>query len=101
MTMPGSLTQQTTIRKSFAKCTVYERWRWQIFAVSWLAYAAFSLTRKPFSVAKLGVGPGTEIGLTQPQMAWIDGSFLIAYVIGQFVFGLAGNRVVTRKLGPL
>src|SRR5437588_1609953 len=31
----------------------YERWRWQIFAVTWLAYAGLYLTRKSFSVAKV------------------------------------------------
>ena len=30
----------------------YERWRWTIFGVTWLAYAGFYLTRKAFSVAK-------------------------------------------------
>ena len=30
----------------------YERWRWQIFSITWLAYAGFYLTRKAFSVAK-------------------------------------------------
>ncbi len=30
----------------------YERWRWQIFSITWLAYAGFYLTRKAFSIAK-------------------------------------------------
>ncbi len=33
-----------------------KRWRIQIFAITWLAYAAFYFTRKAFSVAKLGIG---------------------------------------------
>lgn len=77
---------------------VYERWRWQIFAVTWLAYAGFYLTRKSFAVAKIGIGPGTEIGLTQPQMAWIDGAFLVAYAAGQFLWGMAGDKLGTRKV---
>ncbi len=32
---------------------VYERWRWRIFGITWLAYAGFYFTRKGFSVAKL------------------------------------------------
>ncbi len=32
-----------------------KRWRVQIFAITWLAYAAFYFTRKAFSVAKLGI----------------------------------------------
>jgi OPA family sugar phosphate sensor protein UhpC-like MFS transporter len=55
-----------------------------------LAYAGFYLTRKSFSVAKIGVGEGTAIGLTQAQLAWIDGGFLVAYAIGQFLWGMAG-----------
>ena len=30
----------------------YERWRWQIFGITWLAYAGYYLTRKAFAVAK-------------------------------------------------
>lgn len=33
----------------------FQRWRLQIFAITWLAYAAFYFTRKAFSVAKLGI----------------------------------------------
>jgi OPA family sugar phosphate sensor protein UhpC-like MFS transporter len=77
---------------------VYERWRWQIFAITWLAYAGFYLTRKSFAVAKIAIGPGTEIGLTQPQMAWIDGAFLVAYAMGQFLWGMAGDKFGTRKV---
>src|SRR5882724_7219971 len=76
----------------------YERWRWQIFGITWLAYAGFYLTRKSFSVAKIGIGEGTPIGLTQPQMASIDGAFLIAYAIGQFLWGIAGDKFGTRKV---
>ena len=32
-----------------------QRWRIQIFVITWLAYAAFYFTRKAFSVAKLGI----------------------------------------------
>jgi hypothetical protein len=31
----------------------YERWRWQILSIMWLAYAGFYLTRKSFAVAKV------------------------------------------------
>ena len=60
----------------------YERWRWQIFAITWLAYAGLYLTRKSFSVAKIGLGEGTAIGMSQADLAWIDGAFLVAYAIG-------------------
>ena len=31
-------------------------------------------------------------------MAWIDGAFLTAYALGQFISGVAGNRYGTRKV---
>jgi OPA family glycerol-3-phosphate transporter-like MFS transporter len=88
----------TLPRKSVDKDRLYKRWRWQIFAITWLAYAGFYLTRKSFSVAKIGIGEGTQLGLTQAQLAWIDGAFLTAYAFGQFVCGVAGDRLGTRKV---
>ena len=77
---------------------LYKRWRWQIFAITWLAYAGFYLTRKSFSVAKIAIGEGTTLGITPAQLAWIDGAFLTAYAIGQFIWGVAGDRFGTRKV---
>ena len=31
--------------KSVRRNPRYERWRWQIFGITWLAYAGFYLTR--------------------------------------------------------
>src|SRR3954464_667317 len=76
----------------------YRRWRWQIFAVTWLAYAGFYLTRKSFSVAKIGIQHDPSLKMTDPQMAWIDGAYLVAYAAGQFFFGIAGDRAGTRKV---
>src|SRR4051794_29776655 len=74
----------------------YERWRWQIFAITWLAYVGFYLTRKSFSVAKIGIQRDPGLHMTDRQMAWIDGAYLTAYAIGQFLFGMAGDRLGTR-----
>lgn len=76
----------------------YERWRWQIFVITWLAYAGFNLTRGSFAIAKVGLGEGGEQTLTQPQMAWIDGGFLLAYAIGQFIWGVAGDKLGPRRV---
>jgi OPA family sugar phosphate sensor protein UhpC-like MFS transporter len=76
----------------------YRRWRWQIFAVTWLAYAGFYLTRKSFSVAKIGIQHDPSLKMTDAQMAWIDGAYLVAYAVGQFFFGIAGDRAGTRKV---
>jgi len=66
--------------------------------ITWLAYAGFYLTRKSFSVAKVGMGEGTEVGLTATQMAWIDGGYLAAYALGQFLWGMCGDRFGTRRI---
>ena len=44
------------------------------------------------------MGEGTEMGLTSSQMAWIDGGYLTAYAIGQFFWGMCGDRFGTRKI---
>jgi OPA family sugar phosphate sensor protein UhpC-like MFS transporter len=76
----------------------YERWRWQIFAITWLTYFGFYLTRKTFSVAKIGMEQDPDILLTQSEMAWIDGAFLVAYAVGQFLSGILADRNGTRKI---
>jgi OPA family sugar phosphate sensor protein UhpC-like MFS transporter len=78
------------------KLPLYERWRWQIFGITWLAYAGFYLTRKSFSVAKIEMGLPSSLGLTSQEMAWIDGGFLTAYAVGQFFWGVCGDRYGTR-----
>ncbi|MBX3745290.1 MAG: MFS transporter [Verrucomicrobiae bacterium] len=83
---------------SFRKDPVYEHWRWRIFAITWLAYAGYYLTRKSFSVAKIEMGKPGELGLSHTEMAWIDGGFLVAYALGQFVWGLSGDRFGTRRV---
>lgn len=76
----------------------FERWRWQIFAVTWLAYASFYFTRKAFSVAKIGIEEDSTFDMTKEMMANIDASYLIAYAIGQFVWGMFADRFGTRVI---
>ncbi len=73
----------------------YERWRWQIFSITWLAYAGFYLTRKAFSVAKNELKKPEIMGLTKADMSWIDGANSVAYALGQFLWGPLGD-----KFGP-
>lgn len=77
---------------------LYERWRWQIFAVTWLAYAGFYLTRKSFSVAKIALGDSDGLAMGLQEMAWLDGAFLTAYAIGQFIWGICGDRYGARDV---
>lgn len=76
----------------------YERWRWQIFGVTWLAYAGYYLTRKAFSVAKNELKKPEVLGLSKAQMSWMDGSFSAAYAIGQFFWGTLGDKFGTRRV---
>ena len=76
----------------------YERWRWIIFGVTWLAYAGFYLTRKAFSVAKNELKKPEVLGLTKVQMSGMDGAYSAAYAIGQFFWGTLGDRYGTRKV---
>lgn len=73
-----------------------QRWRWQIFAITWLAYAAFYFTRKAFSVAKLGIGEDPDFTLEKATMANLDALYLGAYAVGQFVWGVLADRFGTR-----
>ncbi len=75
-----------------------QRWRWQIFGITWLAYAGFYLTRKSFAVAKIEMGAVSGPGLALDQMAWMDGAFLTAYAVGQFLSGMCGDYFGPRRV---
>src|ERR1051325_4309450 len=75
----------------------YERWRWQVFFVTWLAYLGFYLTRKSFSVAKVELVKPTVMGWSKPELAWVDAAFLVTYAAGSFIWGAVGDRYGTRK----
>ncbi|VVN05964.1 MFS transporter [Pseudomonas fluorescens] len=69
-----------------------KRWRVQIFAITWLAYAAFYFTRKAFSVAKLGIAEDPSFTLDKMAMANLDAIYLAAYALGQFTWGILADR---------
>ncbi|WP_177412356.1 MFS transporter [Pseudomonas cavernicola] len=69
-----------------------KRWRMQIFAITWLAYAGFYFTRKAFSVAKLGITEDPTFHLDKMAMANLDGLYLAAYAVGQFTWGMLADR---------
>ncbi|MBC8180135.1 MFS transporter [candidate division KSB1 bacterium] len=76
----------------------YEIWRWKILGITWLSYMGFYLTRSAFSVAKIGMEKDPNIALAPEQMSLIEGIYLTAYAIGQFVWGMLGDKVGTRKV---
>ncbi|TWS22290.1 MFS transporter [Tsukamurella sputi] len=78
----------------------YERWRYQIFGVTWLAYAGFYFTRQAFSVAKLGIleDPVLSDTLTKSVLGSLDAVYLAAYAVGQFVWGAMSDRFGPRRV---
>jgi MFS transporter, OPA family, glycerol-3-phosphate transporter len=84
--------------KLFGPDRRYERWRWQVFCITWLTYASFFLTRKGFAIAKIKMAEPGVLGLTSRQMSWIDGAQLTAYAAGYFFWGVCGDRHGTRKI---
>ena len=84
--------------RPLVKNPAYERWRWQIFAITWLAYAGFYLTRKSFWVVKSELEKPEVMGLTMSDMGWIDVGNQLAYAVGQFVWGMLGDRFGSRKV---
>ena len=67
-----------------------------VFGLTWVAYASYYFGRKGFPVVKstledrLGFGPGV-LGL-------IDTGYLAAYAVGQFLSGIVGDRIGSRRL---
>ena len=76
----------------------YKLWRFRIFFITWLAYGGFYLTRKCFSVAKVGMADDAGLAINEIDMGWIDFSYLTAYALGQFLWGICGDRFGTRKI---
>lgn len=66
------------------------------FALTWLSYATYYLTRKNFSVVKSRLHD--TMGLSTMQLASIDMLNLSMYAFGQFLCGVLGDRIGSRKL---
>ncbi|RVU28048.1 MFS transporter [Streptomyces antnestii] len=73
---------------------VNPRLRWQIFVVTWIAYAGFYFVRQAFSVAKLGIldDPLVSSTLTERVLGVVDAIYLAAYAAGQFLWGAWADR---------
>jgi len=67
--------------------------RWQIFAVTWLAYAGFYLCRKNWSVVMPILMK--DLGYTKMELAGVLTGYLFIYMLGQFA-----NSVLSDRFGP-
>jgi OPA family sugar phosphate sensor protein UhpC-like MFS transporter len=76
----------------------YERWRWQIFGITWLIYAGFYLTRNSFAVAEVALESDPTVTLNRDHLGWVDSAFLTTYMLGQFLFGPLGDRFGPRRI---
>lgn len=72
----------------------YRRWRIQIFAITWIAYAGFYFTRQGMSVAKLGIleDPVLSTTLNSQVLGQLDALYLAMYAVGQFIWGQVADR---------
>ncbi len=67
-----------------------------VFVLTWWAYAAANLVRKPISVAKPAIG--AELGLTISQLGWLDTASLLPYALFQIYAGSLGDLYGARLL---
>jgi sugar phosphate permease len=72
------------------------RWRWRIFASTWLCYAGYYFCRKPFYISKASLGRELEFDAT--SLGYIGAAYLLTYALGQFISGALGNRAGPRAL---
>ncbi len=72
------------------------RWQMAIFAVTWLAYAAFYLTRKNYAIAQPGFM--AEFGWSKSDVGVVITAYLSAYAVGQFSNGVLADRVGSRRM---
>ena len=72
------------------------RWRWRIFASTWLCYAGYYFCRKPFYIVKSALGE--ELHFDATALGIIGTVYLVAYAIGQFASAALGNRLGPRVL---
>jgi sugar phosphate permease len=107
--LPASPVTTREAQRTVHPHLVNPRLRWQIFAVTWIAYAGFYFVRQAFSVAKLGIldDPVLSHTLTERALGVIDAVYLAAYAVGQFVWGAWSDRfgprvvVITGMVGAI
>ncbi len=73
--------------------TKQKQWRIKVFAVTWLAYAAFYFCRKNFSVIMPMISE--DFNYSKDDLAILIGGYSLSYMFGQF-----SNGFLADKFGP-
>lgn len=66
------------------------------FVLTWCSYAGYYLTRKPIGVVKARLQD--ELGMSTLALGVLDTAYLAAYAAGQFINGVLGDRLGSRRL---
>ena len=74
----------------------HRRWRINILAATWMSYAGYYFCRKVFGIVKTDLAE--QYQFTDSELAHIWTSFLVAYMVGQFVSAAVGRQLTCRKL---
>lgn len=69
---------------------------WRAFALTWISYGSYYLTRKNFSVAKRSIE--LDLGVSRAALGYIDTVYLAAYAIGQFICGYGADKAGARRV---
>jgi len=86
-------TSEGNITRDQALTHEQQSWRWRILISTYFAYAGYYLTRKVFTISMTSLSSDFHVGLDKIAHIWT--SYLLAYMIGQFV-----NSFIGRKWGP-
>ena len=70
--------------------------RIRVFALTWVSYASYYLTRKNLAVVKDRLN--LDLGISVGTLGAIDTLYLSLYALGQFVNGALGDRFGARRI---
>jgi sugar phosphate permease len=70
--------------------------RYRVFALTWLSYVSYYLTRRNYSVAKASIQD--TLGVSTKDLGYIDMAFSATYAVGQFVSGALADRIGPRRV---
>ena len=71
-------------------------WRWRILTATYFAYGGYYLTRKVFTICKTTLAREFDWELSDTAHIWT--TFLVAYMLGQFINSFIGRKWGARVL---